>query len=299
MTRGLSWSAGQAITVEPDAGAARTCTITGATTGNGSPTIAAGTIFDTAGNLAVGRDYGSSAYPFAGTISNIDDTITAATGAATLTVPAALATTGTLTRSRTAALTIGAALGTTGALTRNRAASLAVAAALATTAVATRERAAALTIPAAISTGAVRGVAASATLTVPAAIATTATKSSGASGAASLTIGAALATDAVRIPTVAGAASLTIAAQLTTTGALTRNRSVAATLAAQLTTTGTITRRRGATLVITAAIYTNLDNLTAGGGAAADRGVLEAIVADFVDPVADEVDAPPADPDTV
>lgn len=100
MTRGLSWSAGQAITVEPDAGAARTCTITGATTGNGAPTMAAGTIFDTSANLAVGRDYGSSAYPFAGTISNIDDTITAASGAATLTVPAAISTTGALTRSR-------------------------------------------------------------------------------------------------------------------------------------------------------------------------------------------------------
>lgn len=196
---------------------------------------------------------------------------------AVLTVPAALATAGSVTRQRTAALTVPAAIATAGT--------------------AARQRTAALTIPAAISTVATKGITAAATLTIPATLATATTTTR--RRAASLTIGAALATDAVRIPTVAGAASLTIAAQLTTTGALTRNRSVAATLAAQLTTTGTITRRRGATLVITAAIYTNLDNLTAGGGAAADRGVLEAIVADFVDPVADEVDAPPADPDTV
>lgn len=51
-------------------------------------------------------------------------------GAASLAIPAELATTGTLTRNRSAAAAIAASLTTTGTLTRNRAAALTVPAAI-------------------------------------------------------------------------------------------------------------------------------------------------------------------------
>lgn len=69
----LTWLAGQAITIVDDA-RAKTVTISGATTGNGtfSYTVA-GPYWDPATALGVGHD-GTSAFTFAGTISILDDT---------------------------------------------------------------------------------------------------------------------------------------------------------------------------------------------------------------------------------
>lgn len=92
----LSWSAGQTIDVTVNV-TTHTLTIAGATTGNGSYSFAAGTYFDTTQGLGVGRDYGSSAYPFAGSISDVDDTNTGISGAGTPVVGAVTtAGTGTL-----------------------------------------------------------------------------------------------------------------------------------------------------------------------------------------------------------
>ena len=192
---------------------------------------------------------------------------------AVLTVPAALDTTATVTRSRSAALTIPAAIATTGELTRNRAAELAV--------------------PAAIATEITRGLTGAAEFAVPAAIATTGTLTR--QRAAELAIAAALATTLDHTPTVHGAASLAIPAELATTGTLTRNRSAAAAIAASLTTTGTLTRNRAAALTVPAAIHTNLDN--PADNPAGSLGFAFPPVAPIVDDFVDEIETP--DPDTV
>jgi hypothetical protein len=105
----LSWSAGQTVTVTVDV-PTLTLTIAGATTGNGAYSFTSGTYFDISQGLGVGRDYGSSSYPFAGTISDIDDTVTGGSGTGATTLAAATSSgAGALAIAGTASPTLAAA----------------------------------------------------------------------------------------------------------------------------------------------------------------------------------------------
>lgn len=231
----MTWSASQTITLKfwNDAGT-RKVTISGATTGNGTTTLSQnGPYFDSTQDLGVGSLPGSSAFRFAGAISDVTDGVN------------------NQQFERTASSSAAADIATVAKKTHERTATIATAAAIAIVAVQTRERSASSSAAADIATIARHSYNRAATSSVAGDILTITRKTCNRSASSS----AAAAIDVLAQDAISRTAASSAAADVAVVAHTTRNRSTAgSSAAAAIVTIATKTSKRSASSSAAAAI---------------------------------------------